>query len=411
MKTTVLCSLIMAFLFTACLDNGKRHTGTGLPVSPDLYRYTDDIEPRWISFENRTGEKGKGGMENNAAKGHPSDVIPAGETVTLLSTDGPGIINRIWITISDRSPKTLRGLVLNMYWDGQENPAVSVPFGDFFSVGLGRTAAFENALFANPEGRSFNSFIQMPFKKTARIEIENQLPYSISDIFYDIDLQLLKEWDESFMYFHSHWQRDTATVPGRDFEILPETEGRGRFLGTNVSVNANPLYMDYWWGEGEVKIYLNGDSIFPTLVGTGTEDFIGSAWGQNKFFNRYTGCSVADPEKLQWSFYRFHIPDPVYFSTDCRVTLQQIGGSRKGNVTELQKKNIPLIPVTIGGVNVYSPDSITDLSGPGLPGDEVWTNFYRSDDVSAVVYFYLSEPGDNFPEIQALQVRTYNLKD
>ena len=195
----------------------------------------------------------------------------------------------------------------------------------------------------------------MPFKKAAKIEIVNELSYDIGAIFYDVDLQLLNEWDDSYMYFHSHCHRDTATTPGNDFEILPETKGKGRFLGTNISVNANPLYKDYWWGEGEVKVYLNGDDEFPTLAGTGTEDYIGSAWGQSKFFNKYTGCSVADPEKLQWSFYRFHIPDPVYFKSDCRVTIQQIGGSSKRNVIELQNNQVPLIPVTVGGVKVFRP--------------------------------------------------------
>ena len=355
-------------------------------------------------------------MENNGAKGHPSDVIHAGETVTLADVQGPGIINRIWITISNRSPYTLRGLVLKMYWDGEAKPAVSVPFGDFFGVGLGRTASFENALFANPEGRSFNSFIQMPFKKSARIEIVNELPYEISAIFYDVDLQLLKKWDDDFMYFHSYWHRDTATVPGKDFEILPMVSGKGRYLGTNMSVNANPLYKHYWWGEGEVKIYMNGDTDFPTLVGTGTEDFIGSAWGQDKFFNRYTGCSVADPENLQWSFYRFHIKDPVYFSSDCKVTMQQMGGSAKKDVVELQKQHVPLIPVTVGVPDpvkskIFKKDSIVNLEDITEAGDNVWTNFYRSDDVAASVYFYSNSPKDELPELQPLDIRTWNLKE
>ncbi len=407
MKTALLCILVLTATCFSCVNSGKKDASGNAGLPSGLYQYTDQIEPRWISFENRTGEKGRGGMENKGAKGHPSDILKAGDTVTLVDTRGPGMINRIWITISDRSSYTLRGLVLNMYWDGEEKPAVSVPFGDFFGVGLGQTAAFQNALFANPEGRSFNSFIQMPFRKSARIEIVNALPYDVDAIFYDVDLQLLKTWDTDDMYFHCYWHRDTATTPGQDFELLPGINGHGRFLGTNISINANPLYQDYWWGEGEVKIYLNGDKDFPTLVGTGTEDYIGSAWGQSKFFNMYTGCSVADPANLRWSYYRFHIKDPVYFSSGCKVTIQQMGGSSKGNVIRLQKKNVPLIPVTSGGINFFSPDSAVDLAGPGMPGDDAWTNFYRSDDVAAAVYFYFSEPSDPFPAIQPLDIRTY----
>jgi len=141
--------------------------------------------------------------------------------------EGPGIINRIWITINDRSPNMLRSLVINMYWDNEKKPAVSVPLGDFFGTGLGKTAVYENALFANPEGRSFNSFIQMPFKKAARIELVNESDADLTMVFYDINLQLLKKWDEHYLYFHSYWHRDTSTILAKDFEILPEIKGKG----------------------------------------------------------------------------------------------------------------------------------------------------------------------------------------
>jgi hypothetical protein len=312
-----------------------------------MFEYTDNIEPRWVSFENINGKKGGGGMENNGAKGHACDSIKAGSAKTLLSMEGPGIINRMWVTISDRSPAMLRSLVLKMYWDNEEKPAVSVPFGDFFGIGLGKTAIFENALFANPEGRSFNSFIQMPFRTAARVELVNESGIDLPMVFFDIDLQLLKKWDESFLYFHSYWHRDTATILAEDFEIMPPVKGKGRFLGSNVSINANPDYKDCWWGEGEVKIYLDGDTKYPTLVGSGTEDYIGTAWGQGQYFTYTAGCLIADSKNLQWAFYRYHISDPVYFKTDCRVTIQQIGGNTKDLVIGLQKEKVDLIPVTV----------------------------------------------------------------
>jgi hypothetical protein len=197
----------------------------GNVIPSNMFQYSDNSEPRWVSFENMTGSKGRGGMENNGAKGHACDSITAGATKTLLKIDGPGIINRMWVTISDRSPEMLRSLIINMYWDNEVKPAVSVPFGDFFGIGLGKTAVYENALFANPEGRSFNSFIQMPFKKAARIELVNQSMVDLPMVFYDIDLQLIKNWDESYLYFHSYWHRDTATTLEKDFEIMPSVKG------------------------------------------------------------------------------------------------------------------------------------------------------------------------------------------
>ena len=406
--------LILLIIMTFCscgVDN--QSTGNSDSILPsNMFEYSDNIEPRWASFENITGSKGRGGMENNGAKGHACDSITAGTTKTLLKIDGPGIINRIWITISDRSPQMLRSLIINMYWDNAEKPAVSVPFGDFFGIGLGKTAVYENILFANPEGRSFNCFIQMPFKRAARIEVVNQSDIDLPMIFYDIDLQLLHKWDTNYLYFHSYWHRDTTTIPGKDFEIMPAVTGKGRFLGSNISINANPDYKDCWWGEGEVKIYLNGDMKYPTMVGSGTEDYVGTAWGQGKFFTKYTGCLIADSKNLQWAFYRYHITDPVYFKTDCRVTIQQIGGNSKEKVIDLQKHKVNLIPVTIHKapdmIQIYRKDSVINLEDPKYP--EAWTNFYRSDDLAATAYFYLNRPTNDLPTLQPLKVRTWKLK-
>lgn len=379
---------------------------------PDrLFEYTDHLEPRWSSFENITAEKGKGGLENQGAKGHPCDQIRAGESKTILDIAGPGIINRMWITINDRSPQMLRSLKLEMFWDREEAPAVAVPFGDFFGIGLGRTAKFTNALFVNPEGRSFNCFISMPFKKHAKVIITNESDQDLKMIFFDINFQLLKSWDKNYLYFHSFWQRDTSTTLGVDFEILPKIAGKGRFIGTNIGVQANPIYKNYWWGEGEVKVYLDGDQEYPTLVGTGTEDYIGTAWGQGEYYNNYTGCLIADNENGQWAFYRYHIPDPIYFKTDCRVTIQQIGGSSKENVIQLMKEGVDLLPITIHEVpilhHIYRTEKANDLGNPAFPAG--WTNFYRSDDVSATTYFYFEKPKNNLPELQTVQIRTYNL--
>lgn len=411
MKTLPAFFLSSFILFISCASQHNNHQNT----AENPYIYTNNLEPRWISFENSNGAKGMGGLENNTAKGHPYEKLKAGETKTVLDIAGPGIINRIWITIRERTPEVLRGVVIKMYWDGEDKPAVTVPFGDFFGIGLGKTAAFENALFANAEGRSFVSYLQMPFKTAAKIEIINEMDTDVTMLFYDVDLQLLKQWDEEYLYFHAYWQRDPATTMAEDFAILPSVKGKGRFLGTNISINANLLYGDAWWGEGEVKIYLDGDDEYPTLVGTGTEDYIGTAWGQGMFFNRYQGCSIADREKKQWAYYRYHITDPVYFSSDCKVMIQQMGGTNKKAVMELIAKDVPLIPVAFIDDNqvtwnIYEPGKNVDLSDPKLPGDNAWLNFYRTDDVAAVAYFYLDRPVNELPPLQDIAARTADLR-
>jgi hypothetical protein len=379
--------------------------------SNDLFEYNDNVQTRWSSPENMNGVQGAGGKENNTAKGHAFDSILPHATYKLLDIKEQGMINRIWITINDRSPEMLRALKIEMFWDGADKPAVSVPFGDFFGIGLGQTTTFQNALFANAEGRSFNCFIKMPFKSGAKIQVVNEASKTLSLIFFDVDYSLLKNWDDDYLYFHAYWQRDTATKLAQDFEILPKLEGKGRFLGSNIGVAANPAYRKSWFGEGEVKIYLDGDKEYPSLNGTGTEDYIGTAWGQGKFINNYTGCTVADDSLLQWAFYRFHIPDPVFFKTACRVTLQQIGGDGTDSVAAYQKEGAPLIPVTTSDAKrahlFYKKDSVVQLADSPYKG---WTNFYRSDDVSAVAYFYLDKPVSNLNSIQPATLRMDKLR-
>jgi len=201
------------------------------------------------------------------------------------------------------------------------------------------------------------------------------------------------------------------TIQDRSPEILPQISGKGRFLGVNFGVMANPAYHKSWWGEGEVKMYLDGDGELPTLVGTGTEDYIGTAWGQGKFINRYTGCLVADSENGYWTFYRYHIPDPIFFENDIRVTIQAMGGNQKEKVIEMMDEEAPMIPVTIQNASSFV--RLLDFEEPAdLKNDDLidgWTNFYRSDDWSSTAYFYLDKPTNQLPEIQNVEMRTYKL--
>jgi hypothetical protein len=376
------------------------------PTEP-LYRFQAGSEPRWVSPENPTGAKGAGARENKGAKGHAFDTIPVGGSHVLADIKAAGTIDRMWMTIEDRSPEALRGLRLDIFWDGAAAPAVSVPLGDFFLHGAGEMVPMETALLASPEGRSFVSYVPMPFRKGARLVVTNESGKPVNLIFYDINYRALRSQPKDVLYFHAWWSRERTTTLGRDFRILPRVRGRGRFLGTSVTVLTNPVYEKTWWGEGEVKIALDGDrSDTPTLVGTGTEDYIGTAWGQGAYINRFQGAPIASWDaEGRWTFYRFHIPDPIFFSRDIEVSLQMIGGARKNIVQGLQKKGAPLIPVTIDPGSrtnfqqLLAKEPPVPLSDPSLPDGH--TNFYRSDDVAAVAYFYLDRPEGVLPPIAA----------
>lgn len=373
-----------------------------------LYELPPGTHSRWISLENLSGAKGKGAMENKGAKGHASEWVKAGTSITLMDYDGAGIIHRIWMTVIERSPRSLRSMYLQMYWDGAAKPAVSVPLGDFFGVGLGRMAAFQSALFANPEGKSFNCYIPMPFRKHARIVLVNE---SDKDqlLFYDVNMTTMKRAPRQMAYFHAYWSNNAGISLGQDFEILPRVKGKGRFLGTNLGVISDKIYGDTWFGEGEVKVYLDGDTENPTLVGSGTEDYIGSAWNLGPFSQLYQGAPVVDRERKQFAFYRYHVPDPVYFDGDCRVTIQQMGGGGRDQIRAIAKAGGQVKAVSVmtsKGLIKLLDDSthFPDIQDDRFPKDE-WTNFYRIDNYSATAYFYLNKPQSDLPALPSLQER------
>lgn len=371
------------------------------PASADLYQYRSDEQTRWASPENRSAAKGAGGLENKGAKGHAWDRIQPGEAYVLADIKGAGTIDRMWITIDDRSPETMRGLKIEAWWDGASRPAVSVPFGDFFLHGAGEMVPMETALFSSPEGRSFVSYVPMPFRRAARLVLTNENSKPIN-IFYDVNYRAKPSQPSDVLYFHATWRRERQTRLGEDFRILPRIAGRGRFLGASVTVLTNPAYEKSWWGEGEVKVRLDGDRDAPTLVGTGTEDYIGTAWGQGAYINRYQGAPVASWENGgRWTFYRFHIPDPVWFHQTIEVSLQQIGGGPKADVLRFLKAEAPLIPISVDIGNRQGGFESLRSSGKQLQDVKLdgWTNYYRSDDVAAVAYFYLMTPEGVGPTI------------
>ena len=368
-------------------------------------------QSRWASFENPRAAKGAAGRENFGGKGRASDYIRAGETVSLLEFDeGPGLIHRIWATLRDRSPRMLRSLVVRAWWDGAKTPAVEAPFGDFFCCGSQLTA-FENEWFSSPEGRSVNMCIPMPFAASAKITVTNESDADQPNLFYDVNLTALDRPQPDAPYFHCHWRRVRETVLGEDFELLPRVQGRGRLLGTSVVVNARPDYGRQWWGEGEVKAYIDGDTAWPTLCGTGTEDYIGTGWGQGRYSHRHQGCLMNDEELRRWVFYRLHAPDPIWFTRDIRFTIQAMGGAPSEEVRDLLARGVPCIPVT--AETGTTPGAVTSdgflyKTNKPLP-DSIWVNYFRSDDYAAATWFYLDRPENGLPRIAPLAERIAGL--
>ncbi len=373
-----------------------------------LYHKEPGADTRWATFENPTTRKGSAGADNKTAKGHAFEPFSAGETKTLLDVTGSGSVRRIWITLPDRDPKTLRSIRLDMFWEGAKSPAVSVPLGDFFGAIQGRAVKLENELFINPEGRSFNSYIPMPFQRTARITLTNESGHNIDALFYDVDVLMTQKPDPDALYFHATFRRQRWTEPGRDFEILPQVHGEGRFLGVHFGVITAPEITG-WFGEGEIKMYIDGDSHLPTIAGTGTEDYIGTGWGQGLYQSRFEGCTVADKATRQYAFYRYHVPDPVYFHKDIRVTIQQIGGDTKANVLKMLQQGADIRPISVSDKASF--EKLLDLpAGYDLKKDPApdtaWVNMFQKQDVSAVALFYLDSPENGLPPIPSVQIRT-----
>jgi hypothetical protein len=369
---------------------------SGLVPAQRVYEIPDGVETRWASPENPLGQKGKAGQENAGRKGRPAIDLKAGAQLVLAEVhNSSGTVRRIWATIDKRTPQVLRGMRIDMYWDEAAKPAVSAPFGDFFGTGLGRMATFQSAAFASPEGRSFNCYLPMPFRRAMKIVVTNESAENVT-IFYDVDYTLGDHHDANALYFHAYYHRENPTRMQRDYEILPKLAGKGRYLGANLGVIANKkLYSSAWWGEGEVKVYLDGDNELPTLSGTGTEDYIGTGWGQGQYALMYSGSHVADHEHMRYCFYRYHLPDPIYFRNDVRVTIQQIGYRGSGEIADLHKAGQP----------VYK-------AGEGRVEMGTWQEgiFEREDDWSSVAYFYLDRPSSELPALDPLEARTAGLQ-
>lgn len=324
--------------------------------------------------------RGQGGTAAEGRKGSPAiKDFKAGATETLLDIAGPGMVRHIWMTSHARDPHAYRNVIVRMYWEGSDIPSVEAPLGDFFGLAHGAGEPMYSALLLFQEGRGLNCYFPMPFAKHARITLTNTMDRPIDYLFYQIDFTLGDAVGESDGRFHARFRRENPCPMGHDFTILDTSGGRGIYMGCNMGVR--PL-REGWWGEGEVKMYLDEDGLYPTICGTGAEDYIGSAWGLDEHCTPYQGAPLHRHGFA--SMYRFHVPDPVYFRERIKVTVQQMGGGRR-----------PKLEAELGDQLIFTPKD-----HPRRPEDDGY--YLRSDDWCATAYWYqyplAPAPEEPFPD-------------
>ncbi len=365
----------------------EEFAGLGMHLG-NLWRLSP-AKTRSLSAENFAGEKGKGGMaiEGTGAiharglgtdgtgrgwKVSPSIQIDPGEKRSLGDIEGPGAIQQFWIVVSN---VRWRNLILRIHWDDQEHSSVESPLGDFFACGWNRFAQISSlAVCVNP-GRAFNCYWEMPFRKRARITLENRDPDEPAIVYYQINYTLAQV-PEDAAYFHAQFRRTNPLPFGQDYSILDGVRGKGQYAGTYMAWGVNNAG---WWGEGEIKFFLDGDQEFPTICGTGTEDYFCGAYNfdggvidpnmtsvYREFTSPYSGLpQVLRPDgtyqsQTRFGMYRWHITDPVRFEADLRVTIQALGW-------RTEKSNRRYLPL--------------------------------QDDIASVAYWYQSLPTAPFPTL------------
>ena len=256
--------------------------------------------------------------------------VPPGATHVLLDAEGPGIITHIWITFLGPEPQGWapqgsadhQELMLRMFWDGNPRPAVEAPVGDFFANCFGRRTEVISLPVIVEEGDSYNAFWRMPFRKSARIEIENQSTKPLSLLYFNIDWIQLDALPKDTPYFYAQYRQEYPARSGRDYLLL-ETAGKGHYVGTVMGVR---MRSPSWFGEGDEKIYIDGETK-PSIWGTGTEDYFLSAWGLRMTSTPYFGVPYHDQRTIggHTSSYRWHLHDPIVFNTGIKVTLEHMG--------------------------------------------------------------------------------------
>lgn len=349
--------LFSFFISVATLAQGKFD---GIESNMSNIFKLSDAKSRSISPENFTGAKGEGGMATEGTgknpsrelgkgwKVSPSVVIKAHSTFTVAEIDGPGSIQHIWMTPTG----VWRNSIIRFYWDGETSPSVEAPVGDFFCMGWNQYAPLQSlAVCVNP-GSAFNCYWPMPFRKKCRITMEN-----IDDkdmvLYYQVDYVLTSVPSDA-AYFHAQFRRVNPVPYKGVYTLLDGVEGRGQYVGTYMAIG---VHNNGWWGEGEIKFYIDGDKEYPTINGTGTEDYFCGSYdfdtrrknaagveesNYTEFCTPYSGlCQVIRGDghynvSQRFGLYRWHITDPIRFEKDIKVTIQDLGWRSDGRYLPLQ---------------------------------------------------------------------------
>jgi len=292
-----------------------------------------------------------------------------GETKTIAEITGAGCIKHIWITIGGEEPFYARKILLRMYWDGEGNPSLEVPVGDFFGIGHGIIKNFVSLpLTMSPSnGRGFNCFFPMPFAHGAKIELTNECA-GPDNIYFYVDYEEYEELEEGVGRFHAQWRRENPTqaeekeinLDGAGNYVILEAEGQGHYVGCHIDIDCFKRQKGDWYGEGDDMIFIDGEAWPPALHGTGTEDYFNLAYGpQAEYCAPYHGLTVySGTEEWPWkgknSLYRFHIEDPIYFAKSIKVTIEHghandltldISSTAYWYQTEPHKPSPPLLQV------------------------------------------------------------------
>ena len=370
MRIAVTLSALLVFISEISFAQEAKFNG--LDVNLGNLARISGAQTRSISPENLTGEKGKGGMAkkgsaSNAArdlgqgwKVNPFVVIKSGETFTMGEIDGAGAIQHIWMTPTGN----WRLSIFRMYWDGEKESSVECPVGDFFCMGWGKYAPISSLPICVNPGSAFNCYWQMPFRKKAKITMTNTDTKEMR-LYYQIDYTMT-DVPEDMAYFHAQFRR-VNPLPYKDvYTIVDGISGRGQYVGTYMAWG---VHNNGWWGEGEIKFYMDGDKEFPTICGTGTEDYFCGSYNfdnggkYQEFSTPYAGLAqVLRPDGLyqsqqRFGLYRWHITDPVRFEKELKVTIQALGWHSGGRYLPLQ------------------------------------------DDIASVAFWYQAEPHNSFPKL------------